>query len=354
MLDWLSEGQLAAVAGAFGGVLLGLAARIGGFCTLGAIEDHLHGGSNVRLRMWGLAISFSILFVAVLTAFGLFTPADSIYLSTGWNPFAVIVGGLMFGIGMALTGHCCHGALARLGGGDLRAFVVVLVIGISAYMTIAGPIAILRVWLFPVTETPSASMADMTGVPFVWMAGLVGLAGTAWMLSSRDFLQHGKTLAWATVIAFAIASGWAATGWIASNGFGAEQVRSHSYAAPTGETLLYVMTMSGSYIDFGIGSVLGVIGGAFLGSMIRREFRWEACEDPRELRRQLFGAFLMGTGAVTAFGCSVGQGLSAFSVLAPSAPLLLISIYVGAAAGLRFLIEGFRPLAIRPFQRAGR
>ena len=37
--------------------LLGLAARIGRFCTLGAIEDYLHGDSHTRLRMWGLAIS---------------------------------------------------------------------------------------------------------------------------------------------------------------------------------------------------------------------------------------------------------------------------------------------------------
>ena len=49
----------------------------------------------------------------------------------------------------------------------------------------------------------------------------------------------------------------------------------------------------------------------------------------------------MGIGAVVALGCSVGQGMSAFSVLAISAPLTLGAIVAGAYIGLRQLIEGF-------------
>ncbi|MEM9523426.1 MAG: YeeE/YedE family protein [Pseudomonadota bacterium] len=347
MLDILGDGQLAACAGAFGGVLLGLAARMGGFCTLGAIEDHLYGGTSLRLRMWGLAISLSMLGVAGLTAFDLFAPETALYLATGWNPLAVIVGGLMFGVGMAFTGHCCHGALARLGGGDLRAFVVVLVIGISAYMTMAGPLAYARNWLFPVDTDLSKSIADWLSLPFAPVAAAAGTLGVVWMLSAPAFLRQRAMIGWSVVITCAIVSGWAATYWISTHGFDADPVRSHSYAAPIGETLLYTMTMSGSHIDFGIGSVLGVIAGASLGSLIKREFRWEACEDPRELRRQLFGAFLMGSGAVTALGCIIGQGLSAFSVLAPSAPLLLLAIYLGAKFGLHAIIAGITLNGIR-------
>lgn len=88
---------------------------------------------------------------------------------------------------------------------------------------------------------------------------------------------------------------------------------------------------------------MGVLCGATIGSLIKGHFRWEACDDPRELRRQMIGAVLMGIGAVVAVGCSVGQGLSAFSVLAFSAPVTLISIMAGAAFGLRQLILGFSP-----------
>jgi len=96
-------------------------------------------------------------------------------------------------------------------------------------------------------------------------------------------------------------------------------------------------------MKFGIGAVIGVLIGAFLGSLIKGHFRWEACEDPRELKRQILGASIMGIGAVLSLGCSVGQGLTAFSALSYSEPLTLSCIYLGARIGLFQLIEGFHP-----------
>ena len=115
------------------------------------------------------------------------------------------------------------------------------------------------------------------------------------------------------------------------------------FAAPIGETILYGMTATGRTLTFGTGSVAGVWIGAFIGSLIKGHFRWEACDDPRELRRQIIGATMMGVGAVVALGCSIGQGVSAFSVLAFSAPVTLAAIVVGTMIGLRQLITGFAP-----------
>lgn len=103
------------------------------------------------------------------------------------------------------------------------------------------------------------------------------------------------------------------------------------------------MIGSAQPISFDIGSVAGVWCGAFIGSLIKGHFRWEACEDPRELRRQIFGAALMGAGAVIALGCTVAQSISAFSLLAFSAPVTFVAIFVGAMIGLRQLIVGFKP-----------
>ena len=105
------------------------------------------------------------------------------------------------------------------------------------------------------------------------------------------------------------------------------------------------MFSTGLVPKFGIGSVLGVLIGSVIGSFIQDGFRWEACDDPRELRRQLAGAATMGFGAVLAAGCSVGQGLSALSLFSATAPLVAISIWVGAGLGLRHLIHGFEPAA---------
>ena len=123
---------------------------MGRFCTLGAIEDAAYGGSQIRIRMWALALGLSIIGVHLFNHYGLINLSESLYLSTEVNLYSAILGGLLFGYGMAICGNCGYGALARLGGGDLRSFVLVLVMGVSAYFTISGPLAKLRVTLFPI------------------------------------------------------------------------------------------------------------------------------------------------------------------------------------------------------------
>jgi uncharacterized membrane protein YedE/YeeE len=349
MLDFISEPALTALVGLIGGIVLGLAARIGRFCTLGAIEDAYSGESTLRLRMWGIAIGVAIICTFTLSAAGLLELDQTLYLSQCWNPAASVAGGLLFGYGMALAGNCGYGALARVGGGDLRSFLIVLIMGIAAYMTLGGPFAEVRLWIFgspsPATSMPSLAqgLSDLTSLGMN-SAG-IALGATLVLLTclSRNVRTSSSYIIWGAIVGLAIASGWAGTRWVATNGFGTPRVVSHTFSAPLGETIIYTMTSSGNTISFGTGSVVGVVLGAFIGSLFKGQFRWESCDDPRELRRQLLGAFIMGIGAVVAVGCSVGQGLSAFSVLAYSAPVTFGCIMLGAALGLRQLIWGFGP-----------
>lgn len=349
MLDVFSEPTLVALIGLFGGILLGLAARIGRFCTLGAIEDLFYGENTLRLRMWGIAIGVSIIGTFGLSATGLVDLGDTLFLSRNWNPIASIFGGLVFGYGMALAGNCGYGALARLGGGDIRSLLIVIVMGISAYVTLGGPLSALRIWVFGGADVTSTlptfalSLSQLTGQSLETVGTLIGAAILCLTLTNKELRASFSHIFWGAIAGVAIVSGWAGTYWVSINGFDATPVVSHTFSAPIGETLLYAMTSSGNSISFGTGSVAGVLIGAFVGALIQGHFRWEACDDPRELRRQLLGAFLMGVGAVVAVGCSIGQGLSAFSVLAYSAPITLASIMAGAAVGLRQLIWGFSP-----------
>ena len=351
MLELISEPAALALVGLVGGVLLGLAARMGRFCTLGAIEDLMYGENTLRFRMWGIAIGVSIIGTFSLSALDLLDLSQTLYLARDWNPTESICGGLLFGYGMALAGNCGYGALARLGGGDLRSLLLVLVMGLSAYITLGGPLSALRLTLFgdtqPADQAQSIAQtaASLSGFSVETTGIFIGAAFIILTLIHRGMRAAPSYSIWGAVAGIAIVSGWAGTQWIASAGFEATPVVSHTFSAPLGETMLYLMTSSGNSVSFGTGSVAGVLLGAFIGSLIKGHFRWEACDDPRELRRQLLGAALMGVGAVVAVGCSVGQGLSAFSTLAYSAPLTIICIMIGAAAGLRQLIWGFGPAA---------
>ncbi len=347
-MDFLTaDATLVALCGVLGGIALGLAARLGRFCTLGAIEDALYGGSTERLRMWALAIGVAVLGSFSLMGIGLLDASQAFYLARPFSIVSSVLGGLTFGYGMALAGNCGFGAIARLGGGDLRSFVIVLVMGISAYVVLSGPLASLRVWAFPADqsiEIPSGiahGLGAVTGISPIAIGLTIGVAICVAAFWRGPLLSAPKSAFWAIVVGLAIVSGWAGTAWIANTGFDGTRIVSHTFSAPVGDTILFAMLSYGIGISFGVGSVAGVWIGAFIGSLIKGHFRWEACEDPRELRRQILGAVLMGVGAVIAVGCTVGQGISAFSLLSYSAPVTLLAIFAGCAFGLRQLIEGF-------------
>ena len=346
VLHSIPEALMGTLIGFAGGILLGLAARIGRFCTLGAIEDALYGQNNNRLRMRGTAIGMAVLLVHLALAQGLISTSNSYPLTVPFTPLLTAFGGLLFGLGMAFSGNCGFGALARLGGGDLRSFVIVLVMGVSAYVTLGGPLSPLRIWLVellsvqPTTASFSALLSSSTGMPPSYIGLLLGAGVFGFSVWNRAFWEEKGNVIWGALVGLSVASGWIGTHLIAQVGFSGLRPVSHGFTAPVGSTILYFMTSSGQTLNFGIGSVCGVWAGALTGSLMKGHFRLEACEDPRELQRQITGAVMMGIGGVLAIGCSVGQGISAMALLSINAPLALSSIFIGAYFGLNHLISG--------------
>lgn len=346
----LSTAQLVALAGFAGGVVLGLAARVGRFCTLGALEDAFLGHDTRRLRSCALAIATAMVLSQAMAAAGWIDFRHSIYLASGFPWVGAVLGGLAFGIGMALVGTCGYGTLARIGGGDLRAVVTFLVMGVSAYMAMNGITGVLRHALIDpwiVSFEASGGMAfdalfdAATGLDTGHAIGFTVAAALAvWALRDAAFRAEPRLVVSGLAVGAAVAFGWAATGLVGSDPFSPQRLESFTFARPLGDTLIYLMTYSGATITFGVGSVLGVVAGALAGALFKREFRWEACDDVRELRRHIVGAFLMGTGGVLAFGCTIGQGITAASTLSVSAPVVMLSIALGSRIGMAWLVEG--------------
>ena len=347
-MDGIPYGVLAAVVGLVGGIVLGLAARLGDFCTLGALESAVYGQDQKRLRLWGIVLGVAILGTQLGALAGWINLSATFYHSIMWNPLASIVGGLIFGYGMAMAGNCGFGALVRFGGGDLRSLVVVVVMGIFGFIALSGPLAPLRVALFPQPAAiePQGIIADLTGltgIPPVAIIVLFAVGAFGWALSYAPLRQKPDMLGWGVAAGLAVVWCFAGTTWVDDQSLGAIGVEGPSFTAPVGRTLIFLMTSPAGGITFSVGAVVGVLLGALLGSTIRGLFRWEACEDPRELGRQVGGAALMGIGGVIAMGCSVGQGVTGFATLAWSGPVTLAAIAIGAIVGLRQLIGGFQP-----------
>lgn len=335
--------------GLAGGLVLGLAARLGRFCTLAAIEDSLFAHDNTRWRMWVLAMVVAMLGVFAAEFGGLINPREAHIIASSFNPLSTILGGLMFGVGMALVGTCGFGTIVRLGGGDLSSFLVFLVLGISAFMAASGPTALLHLWYLDPLAIRTELFADprihtvlakLTGIGAMLVPPLIAAVLIAWVLAKREFRCRPRRLAWGVIVGLVVASGWIGTGWLVYDEFEPQPIVSHTFIHPAGASVMYAMTSTSSQLSFGIGSVLGVLFGAFAGALIKKEWRWQTHDAAFEAKRQIVGAFLMGTGGMYALGCTFGQGLSAVSLLAVSAPLALGSIWLGAWLGLLYLMEG--------------
>jgi len=329
------------------GLALGFAARAGRFCTLGAIEDAVYGNDTRRMRSWLLAIAVAIAGVHALEMVADLDLSRSIYASRRIEWGGAIIGGFLFGVGMALVGTCGFGTLLRLGGGDLKALLVVLVMAMTAMMTMRGVTGLARIRLIDPLSVELAGAAsqrlpDLLGLggaigramPFA-IAGAIGVAACA----HASFARSVRFIITGAAIGIMIVLGWWATGIAGYDPFEVRRVESFSFVAPLGDTLLYLMLASGLQPDFPIGAVLGVVIGAFLAAKTTGRFRWEAPDDAREMKRHVLGAFLMGSGGIAALGCTIGQGVTGLSTLAVGSVLAIGSIVVGARFGLYLLVE---------------
>lgn len=343
-------GWLLPIAGGLAGIAIGAVARLNHFCTLAALERYWYANDSTGLRTWVLAATVAIIATQAMTLSGFVDLRSAFYLDPNFGWSGAIIGGLAFGFGMALVGTCGFGALVRLGGGSLRSLVVLLVLGLSALATQRGLVAQGRVMIvddlaadlsFAGDQSLGALVSAFIGFDARFpTAVIVASLLLFWIFSSADYRGRLDRIATAAVIGCAIAFGWLVTTWGAQHAFEPVQLEAGSFVVPVGDTLIQFVAYTGVLPDYGVGLVVGVPLGAAAVAWRKHDVRWEACDDARELGRHLVGAILMGAGGVFAMGCTIGQGVTAASVLALSVPLVMVSITLGARLGLSYLLEG--------------
>jgi uncharacterized membrane protein YedE/YeeE len=140
----IDSGWLLSLSGCLVGAIIGYAARRSHFCTMAALERHWYAGDDGPLRAWVLAAMTALVATQLLSAAGIASIDTSFYLTEPLPIAGAVIGGLMFGVGMALVGTCGFGALVRLGGGNLRALVVLTGLGLAALAAQRGVTAHVR------------------------------------------------------------------------------------------------------------------------------------------------------------------------------------------------------------------
>ncbi|MDU6729851.1 MAG: YeeE/YedE family protein [Bradyrhizobium sp.] len=348
--------NLAVLAGLLIGVIYGVVGLVSGFCMMSSLRGWWADGDDRLVRTYALAMGIAILATQLLAANGVVDLGKSIYLQPTFSLPLMLAGGVLFGYGMVLANGCGSRALVLLGRGNLRSFVVVMVLAIAAEMTLKGLIAPVRIALMQGSQTTATvtslpallSIGGLHGVPARLLPALVLGGGLMiFAFAHAPFRRTPGQMLAGLIVGLLIAAGWFATGHLGADDFNPVPVASLTFVAPIADGLQYVMLSTGSTVNFGIVTVAGVLLGSLLTAVATRRFKLEGFHSPQHMLRSAGGAALMGIGGVMALGCSVGQGLTGLSTLALPSFVAIAGIMIGAAMGLRGGLR-VRPLQVEP------
>ncbi|MEY2876233.1 MAG: hypothetical protein RLZZ373_3604, partial [Pseudomonadota bacterium] len=280
---------------------LGVLVRQTHFCTMGAVADIVNLGDWSRMRMWALAAGVMVLGFNLMVALGWVQAEHTLYGGPRWLWASALVGGLMFGFGMVLGSGCGSKTLVRIGGGNLKSLVVLVVMGLTAWASLRGMLAVLRVQtldkvvlLLPVSQDLPSLLSHATGgeVPVaLWALGCAVLVGgglMAWALSRVEGRHSEVLLGGLGVGVLGVLLWWVSgrLGFVPEHpetleptflGTASQRMEAFAFTAPIAQLLEWWVFYSDSsrHLSVGVVAVLGVTLGSAFTSVTRGQFRWE-------------------------------------------------------------------------------
>ena len=359
------------------GILAGFVLQRSRFCFASAFRDvFLFGNSQIMKGILaGLAVStigFSIIMYHHVP-FPIFggLPPEAHILPVG---FSTIIGGILFGFGMVLSGGCVSGSLYRTAEGYVGSWISVIgiLVGLGllsqnwnwwwSHLIYREP----RIWLPSTFGMGYAGGITLTLVTIVaalllllWWEARNGLSSSQQTsISEPPVTFRGKlSILWY----FVFVKGWpAAIGGASLGVIGILMYMVHMPWGVTGELArLADLTMStvglpppealglndiggcaakadGSGIFTHSFSVtVGLLVGALVGALFAKEFKLRFPRKRRRYLQSLTGGIFMGYGSGLAIGCTVGAFFSSVASLSVSGWLFALALAGGALLGVQ-------------------
>lgn len=355
-------------------MVFGVVATRTNFCTMGAVSDWVNMGDTGRFRAWLLALAVALLGSLGLEALSIIDLGDSRipYRSASFAWPRYLLGGILFGIGMTLAGGCANKNLVRLGGGNTKSLVVLIIMGAMAYLMTRTNFygIVFLTWMAPLTPDLSTQIgasaqdagavagallgADDPGSLRLGIGVVVALILAGYAFASADFRRSADNVAGGLIVGALVTGAWYLTGgplgqeWIEAAAFSDRPpegvgMQSFTFVNPAADTLAWLMEGGDkAYVTFGVMVLCGVIVGSAVYSLAARRFRFEWFMSVGDFLRHAIGAVLMGIGGVLALGCTIGQGVSGLSTLAIGSAMAVISIILSSALTMK--IQYYRML----------
>jgi len=355
------------------GAVLGAVANKTNFCVMGAVSDLVNIGDLGRLRAWLLAIAVAMGGVLILESTGVVDMSLTADGETSNPPYRManfvwlryLLGGFLFGIGMTLASGCGNKTLVRLGGGNMKAVVVLACVAAGAYPMLFTDFFYLAFfqWMAPLSvdlallDIDSQDLGSLAagftenGSAEIWRLAL-GVAIAALLLifvfKSRDFWRDADNLGAGVIVGLLVLAGW----YVTAGSLGqtlleevdfmderpyAVGAQSLTFIAPAGHAVQYALQgFARNYLTFGLTVFIGVALGSFLYALLAKRLRLEWFSSWRDFGNHVVGGLLMGVGGVLGLGCTIGQGITGNSTLALGSFLTTVAIVFGSALTMKY------------------
>lgn len=334
LVEQLGEAPVAAILGVATGVIFGVSAQRSRFCLRAATVELARGQMGDKVAVWFLTFSTAVVWVQAAQMMGLFDAANARTMAIPGSWSGAIIGGLMFGVGMVLARGCSGRLLTLAATGNLRSVVSGLIFAVVAQMSMAGVLSDLRAKIAGLWMTEGGRNLELLSA--------IGLPQWSGLVIGVVFAAAGLALAWrhriapmrvifAAGVGFSVAVGWVATYSLAQIAFDPVSVESVTFSGPSAHTLMFFLDRNEA-LQFSVGLVPGVVIGSFAASVLAGEFKFQGFSDESNMRRSMFGAALMGFGAMLAGGCAIGAGVTGGSIFAGTAWVALMCMWIGAMA----------------------
>ncbi|MXW47446.1 MAG: YeeE/YedE family protein, partial [Gammaproteobacteria bacterium] len=276
-----------------------------------------------------------------------------------------ILGGVMCGVGMTLAGGCVSRNLVRIGGGNLKSLVTLLIVAYFAFLMTKTRFfeVMFYNWLQPLSvDFSSLGLESQDFGSFIYQFIPLGNPGVirlvlvvlAVMLCwyfikrTRGFRGNGHNIVAGVVIGLAVVAGWYLTSgptgmaWVeaaewADNppvGVGAQ---SFTFVNPLGEYVSLALELENASVLITVGmlAALGLLLGSSLDAIFRRQFKFTWFASFSDFVFNAIGGVLMGIGGVLALGCTIGQGITGMATLAIGSVLTVAAIILSSALTLK-------------------
>ncbi|MBY0268659.1 MAG: YeeE/YedE family protein [Burkholderiales bacterium] len=349
-------------------VVLGAIVNKTNFCTMGAVSDWINIGDSGRMRAWLFAIAIAMAGVAAMESAGIVNLAGETfppYRSANFSWLRYLAGGAMFGIGMTLASGCGNKTLVRVGAGNLKSLVVLVIASLMAYLMMWTPFyeKAFHPWVSATaidlarhgmnTQQLGTVLSGLSGLPpspllNAALGGALALGLFIYVFRSADFRGSLDNILGGAAVGLAVLAGWYLTGgppgqaWKEYAEFASQvpsrvQVQSYTFISPMGDSVRYLLSPDNTaLINFGVMALSGVIAGSFIYALITKSFRVEWFVSFKDFANHAVGGVLMGVGGVLAMGCTVGQAITGMSTLALGSLLTFFAIVIGAAATMKY------------------